>query len=225
MQEEISLKELIKNVCLRPGMFTPKGTFNEVYSLILGYTIGRENTILSGENWRFFNKFGCVKFGFPTKYVLSYVIESCTKNDEEAIKLLEELINEFSELNKQMTMEEVINYAETTFKYEEGEPEKIYRIFNEALLNGNKQIIKPLIEEHEHQNILWKGSYPKDVGKLLNQISKNQPIRKIYESDDKNKIRLISVDLPFPIEMNFKDGNWKIDATKLIELRLSQQKD
>ena len=52
----------------------------------------------------------------------------------------------------------------------------------------------------------------------------NQPIKKIYESEDKRLIKIISSGWPFPIEMNYLDGKWKVDASNIIELRL-QNKD
>ncbi len=222
MKKEISFKELLNHVCSRPGMWVPKGTFSGVYSLIMGYTMGKVDTPLSGENWKTFNNYGCIKFGFSTKYVISYVFESCTENDEESIKLFHETVNEFIELQNRMTPDEILEYASKTFTYEEGEPEKIFRIFSSALLNGDEQIIRPLIEKHENQNLLWKGAYPEDVGILLNQISESQPIKRIFESEDKAKVKLITADFPFPFEMNLKDGNWKIDASKLIDLRMNQ---
>jgi len=225
MKKDISFQEFLNQVCSRPGMWVSKGAFQGVYCLIMGYTIGKEDTPLSGENWRTFNKYGCIKFGFPTKYVVEYVFESCAENDEEAIKLFQETVIEFLELQEKLNSDEILEYAATTFKFEEGEPEKIFRIFDEALLNADEHIIKPLIEEHEHQNILWKSSYPEDVGKLLSQISESQQLKRIYESKDKTKIRLLTADFPFPFEMNFKDGNWKIDASQLINLRMIQNKE
>lgn len=225
MKKEIPFKELLNHVCSRPGMYVPKGTFSGVYSLIMGYTMGKEDTPLSGENWKTFNNYGCIKFGFPTKYVVSYVFESCSENDEESIKLFLETVNEFIELQNKMTPDEILEYASKTFRHEEGEPEKVFRIFGKALLNGDEQVIRPLIEEHENQNVLWKGTYPEDVGKLLNQISESQPIKRIYESEDKTKVKLLTADFPFPFEMNFKDGNWEIDASPLINLRMIQNKE
>ena len=56
------------------------------------------------------------------------------------------------------------------------------------------------------------------------QVALNQPIKKIYESEDKRLIKIISSGWPFPIEMNYLDGKWKVDASNIIELRL-QNKD
>ena len=225
MKEDISFRELLNNICLRPGMWVSKGKFQCVYSLIMGYTMGNVNTPLSGNNWKTFNNYGCIKYGFPTKYIVSYVFEACSNNDEEAIKLFHETVNEFIELQNRMTADEIIEYATKIYKIKEGEPEKIFRIFNIALLNGDKETIKPLINEHKHEKVLWKGSYPEDAEKLLNQISESQPIIRIYESDDKTNVKLLTADLPFPFEMNLKNGNWKIDASPLIDLRMIQSKE
>lgn len=218
MKKYSSLQEFVYDVCLRPSMWVSRGTFSGIYALIMGYTIGKEDTPLSGDNWFTFNRYVCIKYAFPTKYVASYVFEKSTTNDKEAIKALEETIIEFIELQKKMTSERILHYAQETFRHEEGKPEKVFRRFDNAITDGDKETIQSLIEEHKDQNILWKGKHPNDVGKLLKQISEGQPIRKIYESEDKTQVKILSADYPFLFEMNFKDGSWKIDASPLIDL-------
>jgi hypothetical protein len=225
MKQKIPFKKLVQYVCKRPGMYTPTGSFYEVFSFFLGYIEGNKDTPISGESWSVFNSYTCIKNGFPTKYICSYVFDSFGKNDEESIKLMEETILEFTKLKEIMSLKEILSYAKTNFQYEEGEVESIFRKFDKALLEGDKKIIKSLIEKHENANILWKGSYPSDITKELGQISNGQPIKKIYESEDKTQIKLITVDFPFPIEMNLKNGSWKINAKDIIELRMEKIKN
>ena len=78
--------------------------------------------------------------------------------------------------------------------------------------------------EHKDASVLWAGAYPNDIRMLLDEVALNQPIKKIYESEDKRLIKIISSGWPFPIEMNYLDGKWKVDASNIIELRL-QNKD
>ena len=114
MEKDFTFEEFLENVCLRPQMWVPNGSFNNVFSLIMGYTIGNKATPLSGENWRNFNRYGCIKFGFPTNVVVSYVFKKCSKNDEDAINLFHETVNEFISLPK-MTADEIIDHASKTF--------------------------------------------------------------------------------------------------------------
>jgi hypothetical protein len=200
-------------------MFTLCGTYNEIVAYISGYTDSNK-TPLSKSNWKIFNKYVCLKLSFPTNYVSFYAIKASTNNENDAIELLETIILEFIELRKKMTERDLYNHAIANNTYKEELPEKIFRQFNNALLNGNKEDIINLITENENSEILWVGKYPADVAKMLLEISNNQPIRRIYKSENGNQLKLLTTDFPFPIEMNFINGNWKINANDIIEIRM-----
>jgi len=225
MKDNQSFINFFKNVCTRPGMWTPTGSFNEVLCLIDGYTMGSQKTALSGDSGWNYHYYVCNKYGFPSKYATSYVIKTLTQNDEEAIKLYMQTTLEFIEFKKTMSDEEIIEYAKINFTSEEGDAEKVFRQFDNALLEGDKEIIDSLIEDNENKEILWKRAYPKDVANLLGQISNAQPIKRIYESEDKTKVKILTGEFPFPFEMNFKNGKWIINAKPLIELRMSMNQD
>jgi len=107
----------------------------------------------------------------------------------------------------------------------EGAAEKTFRKFDTALLNGEKKIIQNLILYHKDAKILWSGSYPKSAASKLNEISSNQPIKSIPILEDGKIVKIIAQGWPFAIEMNSKNGKWKINADKIIELRKANQDD
>ncbi len=219
MQKESSFVEFIQHICKRPGMFTLNGTYNETAAFIAGFSVGSKAPI----NDRIFDRFVCLKNSFPTNYVWAYVIKKCTKDDNEAILLMQHTILEFIELKDKMTEEELMQFAIESSKTEEGEAVKIFRKFENALLSGDKEIIQSLIMECKGAEILWSGSYPADVALKLNEISSNQLIKQIPISEDGNKVEIISQGWPFSIEMNFMNGKWRINAEKIIALRMSNK--
>ena len=196
-------------------MYTLGGSFNETAAFIAGYSAGNETPIHN----RTFDRFVCLKNSFPTNYVWTYVIKECSKDDHEAIALMEKTILEFIELEDTMTEEELMQFAIESHKSEESEAEKIFRTFDKALLNGNKKIVQSLIIENEDAEILWSESYPEDVATTLHEVSLSQPIKSIPISEDGNMLKIIAQGWPFPIEMNFQNGHWKVNAENIIELR------
>jgi hypothetical protein len=223
MEQKKSFSDFITSICKRPSMFTLGGSYNEIVAYISGY-IDSKNTALSKSNWLIFNKYVCLKFSFPTNYDSFYVIKESANDDKVAIKLLEETILEFIDLRVNLSESKLYKYAIDTCTYNEALPEKICRQFNEALLNGNKEAIISVIIENENAAILWNGKYPTDIAKMLLEISSNQPIRRIYESENGNQIKLLTTEYPFPIEMNCIDGIWKINASDIIGIRMNNNK-
>lgn len=201
-------------------MYTPKGEFAEVYSLFVGYSLASTGSPISNDKWNAFNEYVCIKFGFPTKYVASYVFNSCTRSDKSAIELFKNTLIEFVEESEKRPLDELLKIVRHESTSKEGEPEIIFRLFSDALLEGKEEVIKNLIEEHENQSVLWEGKYLNKNAELLKMSSKEQPIKRLYESEDKTKIKLITSDYPFPIEVNLKNGNWKIDASPIIAIRM-----
>ncbi|MCB0851960.1 MAG: hypothetical protein KDD63_07065, partial [Bacteroidetes bacterium] len=97
--------------------------------------------------------------------------------------------------------------------------EKIFRIFDKALLTGDRKVIESLIIENKDAEVLWAKAYPKIVALKLNEISEAQPIKSIPVSEDGKTVKIITQGWPFPILMNFINGEWKVNAEKIIELR------
>ncbi len=198
-------------------MYTLGGTYNETAAYITGFSSGIDSPI----NDRIFDRFVCLKNSFPTNYVWTYVIKECAKDDNEAISLMMNTILEFIELKNTKTEEELMRFALESSKSEEGDAEKVFRKFDKALLKGDKATLESLMLENENAEILWAGKYPEDVAEKLNEISSSQPLKKIPVSEDGNKVKIIASGWPFPIEMKFINGEWRINADNIIALRMN----
>ncbi len=214
MEETSSFIEFIDHICKRPSMYT-EGSVKETLAFIDGYRFGNSTPISS----KSFDRYVCIRNSFPTNYVWTYVIQTCASDDHNAFELIQKIIVEFVRLKENMSENEIIDFVASQVKKEEGKAEKMFREFDKALLAGKKELIEPLIEKHKDASILWKGSYPTDVANKLNEISSDQPIKCIPISVDGNRVNIIAQGWPFPIEMNFVHGEWKINAEKIIELR------
>ena len=196
-------------------MYCFESTFNEISAFINGYSFAKK-TPISGTD---FHRFVCLKNSFPTNYIWTYVIKTCAKNDEEAILIMKNTILEFCELKNRMSEDEIMQFALNNADVKEGEPEKVFREFNNALLTGNKTTIQSLIIDNDKAKILWNGKYPDSVAEKLNVLSNNQPIKRINESEDGKLVEIIASGWPFPIELLLKNDKWKVNAEKIIELR------
>ncbi len=215
VEKEQTFSKFIEHICERPLMYCLGDSFNEVSAFINGYSSAKE-TPISGTD---FNRFVCLKYSFPTNCIWPYVIKTSAKNDEGAISIMKTTILEFVELKKRLSEDEIMQFAINNAKIEEGEPEKIFREFDNALLTGNKTIIQSLILDNDEASILWNGKYPDSVTEKLSELSNKQPIKKIKESENGKSIEIITSGWPFPIEMLLKNDEWKVNAEKIIELR------
>ena len=215
MDKNPAFLEFIEHICTRPSMYTIGGTFDETAAYIMGYSSGNSTPI----NDRTFDQFVCLKNSFPTNYVWAYVIKTCAKNEEEAISVMKNTILEFCELKNRMSEDEIMKFALNNSDVKEGEPEKVFREFDNALLTGNKIIIQSLIIDNDKAEILWNGKYPDSVAEKLSVLSNNQPIKRIKESADGKLVEIIASGWPFPIELLLKNDKWKVNAKKIIELR------
>ncbi|MGB1039800.1 MAG: hypothetical protein ACPGVD_02920 [Flavobacteriales bacterium] len=216
MEKERTFPEFIEHLCFRPKMYCLEGTFNEVSAYITGYSSAKKTPISCGTS---FNRFVCLKNSFPTNYFWTYVIKTCSENDEERIMNMKNTILEFIELSNQLSEEELMQFAINNADVKEGEPEKIFREFDNALLLGNKKTIQSLILKNDKADILWNGKYPNSVAEKLNELSDNQPIKRIKESEDGKSVEIIAAGWPFSIELLLKNDEWKVNADKIIELK------
>lgn len=190
------------------------GSVKETLAFIDGYRCGSPSPI-SG---RVFDQFVCIRNSFPSNYVWTYVIQSCSKDEHEAFRLIEETIKEFVELKEKLSDDEILKFAAGQ-KKEEGAAEKVFKKFDKALLMGNGELIKTLIEDHKDVSVLLQDAYPSEVATKLGEISTDEPIKCIPISDEGDRVNIIAQGWPFPIEMNLVDGSWLINAEKIIELR------
>jgi hypothetical protein len=191
------------------------GSVKETLAFIDGYRFGNA-TPISG---KIFDKYVCIRHSFPDNYIWTHVINTCAKDENDAMKMVEETITEFIRLKETMSEEELLQYI-TQQLTDESEPEKIFREFNKALFLGDESLIRQFIDEHQDAHILWKEKYPEEVALQLINMSLGQPIRSILIPGDEKKLNIISAGWSFPIEMNLKEGKWKINAEKIIQLRM-----
>ncbi|WNJ17895.1 hypothetical protein [Pontibacter sp. G13] len=183
-------------------------------AFIDGYRFGNASPI-SG---RLFDRFVCIRHSFPSNYSWSYVIQSCSKDDSEAFKMIEDTITEFVQLKEKLSDDEIMEFVASQME-EEGEAEKAFREFERALLVGTEELIKPLVEDHKDASILWKGAYSSEISTKLESVSSSHPVKCIPILEEPNKVNIIAQGWPFPIEMNFANGRWMINAEKIIEFR------
>lgn len=216
MEKEQTFSEFIEHICTRPLMYCLGGGFNEVSAYINGYSHATNSPIEGSD----FHKFVCLKNSFPTNYVWMYVIKTIARDDKEAILIMKNTILEFIELKKQLSVEELLQYAHDKAKIEEGEAEKVFRLFDRALLTGDRKVIQSLILENDNAYVLWSGKYPDSISEKLSELSQKDPIKIIKRAEKENLIEVIASGWPFPIEMILRNGEWKVNAEKIIELRL-----
>jgi hypothetical protein len=215
---EISFIEWIRNICKEPHRYSG-GSIKETLKYIDDHRL--ENvTPISG---RVFDRYICIRNAFPENYVWTYVISTCSKNEKDAMRMIEENIMDFLQLKEGMSDDELIQHAREQL-IEEGEPEKVFRRFDVALLMAHESLIRELIEEHQDAKILWAKPYPREVVFQLCEIAARNRIKSLPVSEDGNHVKIIAAGWPFPIEMSFRDGKWKINAEKIIQLRLANKR-
>jgi len=216
---DMPFSEQIRHICKRPGMYT-RGSVIETIAFIDGYRFGNI-TPISG---RIFDRFVCARNAFPSNYVWGYVITACAADDKDGHRLIEENILEFLALRENMSDDQIIEYAAGQIR-EEGEAEEAFREFDQALLLGDESAIRPLILAHENAHVLWQGAYPNDVGDALSELSLSEPLRCIPLTGDGKRVKIIAAGWPFPIEMEYVDDTWKVNALPIIEMRMRNQKE
>jgi hypothetical protein len=99
-----------------------------------------------------------------------------------------------------------------------GSPEDVYRRFMLANLTGSEQALRPLILEHPDAALLWsEGAYPPEVAEALAQNTRKMAITRIEEEPDRVVLR--SSDSPIPLQVRRVNGEWRLDASPIIEFR------
>jgi hypothetical protein len=225
MSSTDSFVKLVESICRRRTMYVSGGSFYEVCAYITGYANASSDGPLSDEGWKAFSHFVCAAFRFPSKYCWSYVLKQCSRDDDEATARLQSLLTEFVERSKTESHEDIVQeMMSRACSEEEGEPEKTWRRFSRALHRGNRNEIESLIQEHPDADILWSGAYPDDVVPLLDRIQESYLVSQISGSEDEGEVTIITPDFG-PVALKRVGGNWRIDATKVIDCRkVSQMK-
>jgi hypothetical protein len=105
-------------------------------------------------------------------------------------------------------------------------PEEIYRSFMIANLTGDESKIRPLMLDHADAHVLWQGAYPAEVATMLSEQYRSMEISRVPSSvgNNNDRVVLLSSASPMPIAVVKVNGDWKVDATSIIELRKSVEK-
>jgi hypothetical protein len=73
---------LVDSLCTYSGMYVNGDEqFYGVCSYLYRYAYGAPDSPISGERYRAFSNLVCATFRFPDKYVWSYVIRTCSRDD------------------------------------------------------------------------------------------------------------------------------------------------
>jgi hypothetical protein len=100
-------------------------------------------------------------------------------------------------------------------------PEDVLFDFLIANLRGSEDEIRPLIVEHPDAAFLWQGAYPPDVAELLARQYEGLGIARVEEAPD--RVLLLSGASPIPLAVVKVDGEWRVDASPIIEFRKRAQ--
>jgi hypothetical protein len=100
-------------------------------------------------------------------------------------------------------------------------PEEVYRNFMIVNLAGEESTTRPLVLDHPDSHLLWQGPYPPAVADLLAEQYRTMEISRVDSPDaqDENRVLLESSAAPMPTAVVKVNGEWKIDATPIIEFR------
>ena len=100
-------------------------------------------------------------------------------------------------------------------------PEDVLFDFLIANLRGSEAEIRPLIVDHPDAALLWQGAYPADVTALLAQQYEGMSIARVQEEPD--RVLLQCSASPTPLAVVRVGGEWRVDASPIIEFRKRAQ--
>ena len=98
-----------------------------------------------------------------------------------------------------------------------GTPEHAYRTFMIAELSGDETAIRPLIIDHADAHVLWQRPYPADVAAAFTEQYETMDISRV--GSDANRVVLQSSAVPMSLSVVNTNGEWKVDAGPIIEIR------
>jgi hypothetical protein len=208
---------LVGRLCSHRSMYVMDGTFNEVCAYLTGYAEASPDCPLGGKGRIAFNSFVCATFRFPSKYAWPFVLKQCSRDDNEAVTQLRDLLTDFAEKTKTKTHEEIVlAVMSRASDHEEGEPVKVWRRFSRAIHRGKREEIEPLILDHRNADVLWSATYPDDISPLLDQIQESYVVSVISGSDDDGEVTIITPDFG-TVKLKHLSGSWRVDASKIID--------
>jgi hypothetical protein len=104
---------------------------------------------------------------------------------------------------------------------DESLPEDVLFDFLLANLRGSEEEIRPLIVDHPDAALLWQGAYPPEVAALLAQQYEGMGIARVEETSD--RVLLQCSASPIPLAVVRVSGEWRVDASPIIEFRKRAQ--
>ena len=217
--------ELVDHLCTQSGMYVGgHEPFYGVCAYLDGYAFGAPDSPISGERYRAFNDLVCATFRFPDKYVWSYVIRTCSRDDQEALKKLKDLLTEYAVRTRTEPAETLIAEARARLvEYHEGEPEGAWRQFSSALLRGQREEIEPLILPHPDAAILWQGAYQEDVAASLEELADTYPVARVSGTEGDGHVIVMTADFG-PVQIKREGETWRVDASEIIRIRMWNQR-
>lgn len=96
-------------------------------------------------------------------------------------------------------------------------PEDVLFDFLIANLSGSEAEVRPLIVDHPEAALLWQGAYPPEVAALLARQYQGMDIVRVEEGPD--RVLLRSSASPIPLAVVRVGGEWRVDASLIIEFR------
>ncbi len=210
--------QLIEGVCKRPRMYTLNGTFGEVSALLTGTVL---NGVCSDERdtvHKVFNCFVTSRLLAPSKFWWTGAIRSIATDDDDAIQRVGDFFSDFVRLRLTHTLEEIRVEAENRVaSYEESEPAAAWRRFMAARFHANQFEIESLILPHPDARYLWAGGgAPLGVAEQLISISDLGIVSIVAGSVESGQVTLMT-ELG-KIDAQLVDGDWRIDAARIIEI-------
>jgi hypothetical protein len=100
-------------------------------------------------------------------------------------------------------------------------PEDVLCEFLFANLRPDEATIRSLIVDHPDAHLLWQGSYPEEVAALLEEQYTGMGIARIEESPE--RVLLQCPASPIPLAVVKVAGEWRVDASPIIEFRKRAQ--
>lgn len=215
-----SFIDVVDHLCRHPFMWVMSGSYFEVCAYLTGYAKGSPNCPLSGDGCTAFHDYVCFTFRFPHKYVWPGDFHYVTDDDAEAIEQLRTHLIDFCKRLKLESPQEIVRKAfEAMSTIKEGEPEKTWRLFSRAINRGKKDEIEPLILDHPNAELLWSTSCPDEaIASQLDHIEESFQISQIGGSEQDGDVKIITPDFG-PVSVRRIDGQWRVDATKVIECK------
>lgn len=218
MPETDYLLQLIEGVCKRPRMYTLDGTFGEVSALLTGTVLNAVDAAERETVHEVFNYFVTSQLLVPSKFWWTGAIRSIATDDEDAIQRVGQLFRKFIELRLTHTLGEIrAEAASHVANYKESEPAAVWRRFMAARFHANQSEIESLILPHPDAHYLWDGGgAPPGIAEQLISISDMGIVSIIAGSVESGRVTLMA-ELG-KIDAQLIDGDWRIDATRIIEI-------